>query len=74
MRQASTNIFVIIGRPANTEFAPDGVVVDLRVYGCWNGGASLLIVVTARLLLALVLGVSNPTVRGEILIFFFLRT
>ena len=39
VRQASTNIFVIIGRPANTEFAPDGVVVDLRMYGCWNGGA-----------------------------------
>ena len=19
-------------------FTPDGVVVDLRVYGCWNGG------------------------------------
>ena len=30
---------VVSGRPANTEFAPDGVVVDLRVYGCWNGGA-----------------------------------
>ena len=30
---------VVSGRPANTEFAPDGVVVDLRVYGCGNGGA-----------------------------------
>ena len=30
---------VVSGRPANTEFAPDGVVIDLRVYGCWNGGA-----------------------------------
>ena len=28
----------VSGRPANIWFTPDGVVVDLRVYRCWNGG------------------------------------
>lgn len=39
---------ITIGRPAITEFAPDGVAVDLRVYGCWkNGGLCYFSVVFA---------------------------